>query len=119
MIKRERLDLFLIALGILFFGIVTIVISGLVLGTSELSVLDLIRLSLEILLVWFLVKEKQWARWVIVVLSFFGGFFGLMSFFSDWSDFDVTHAFMGLMALFYLFTGVYLSFIRKWSRPAV
>ncbi len=78
---------------------------------------QLIRLFLTLILSYFLYLEKQWARWIWVVLFYFTGISGAIGVFSLFKNSILTGGIiLSIMSLFYIGSTTYIAFIRKWQK---
>lgn len=74
---------------------------------------QILRLGLTLLLCYFLYQEKQWARWICVVLFLISGLGGVLGTLKIGFSLDTLPLF--LISAFYLAVAVYLGSIRKWN----
>jgi hypothetical protein len=116
--EKAKLDLILIAVVYIFISLASTGLYHFTLGTGKLPS-QMVRLLIEVLLLVSLYRERQWARWILIVLSALGGIFGLYSLFGNLANFNLAFLFLGCTSVFYLFIAVYLGFIRKWDRPVL
>lgn len=109
-IKKDLLIIISITILISLIVIITFTVNF---GTIRI-IPQIIRFVLTVLLGYFLYKEKQWARWICVVLFLLSGIGGILVILKEGLLLSTSYPF--LMCLFYLVAGVYLGFIRKWNK---
>ncbi len=116
---NKKLDLLLIISITILISIGVIVAFNLEFGPTKIGQ-QLTRLIILVVFSYFLYKEKQWARWVFVVMSLLAGLAGLLGALSlvglDDNELGTAMIIMGAGGLFYLTSGIYLGFIRKWKK---
>lgn len=114
---KKKLDLIIIISIAVLIAVAAIVAFNLEFGPTKV-VAHLTRLILLGVVSYFLYQEKPWARWTFVVLSLLAGLLGtlavlslLIQELSIWRILIVL-----LLSLFYLSSGIYLGFVRKWKK---
>lgn len=116
---NKKFDLTIIISGYLIISVISIVVFNLEFGLIKVPE-QVIRLTFWLVFSYFLYQEKQWARWTFVVMSLLAGVAGLLGILialiqkGDKIIFAII--LLSLMSLFYLASGVYLGFIRKWKK---
>ncbi|MEK9160049.1 MAG: hypothetical protein AAB383_04950 [Patescibacteria group bacterium] len=117
---NKKLDLIVIIAITFLISIAAIVAFNMEFGPTKIAA-QLSRLVLLVIFSYFLYQEKQWARWIFVVISLLAGAASSLAVLSlvglGGPDFGVAMLTIGTMALFYLSAGIYLGFIRKWKKP--
>ena len=112
-VMKNKIDLLIIISVITILSIVSIIIFNLKFGTIKIGS-QLLRLGFNLLLSYFLYQEKQWARWIFVILFFIAGAAGLSIILND--PITINNIPLIAMGLFYAGAAVYLAFIRKWHK---
>ena len=116
---NKKLDLLLIISITILMSVGAIVAFNLEFGLIKIGQ-QLTRLIILVVFSYFLYKEKQWARWVFVVMSLLAGLAGILGALSVMvtgdSSFVSATVILGAGGLFYLASGIYIGFIRKWKK---
>ena len=116
---KKKLDLLIIISIAVLISVAAIVAFNLEFGPTKVAA-HLTRLILLGVVSYFLYQEKQWARWTFVVLSLLAGVLGALAVLSlvalEGDDFGLTTVILGAISLFYIASGIYLGFVRKWNK---
>lgn len=116
---NKKLDLLLIISITVLMSVAAIVAFNLEFGPTKIGQ-QLTRLIILVVFSYFLYKEKQWARWIFVVMSLLAGVAGILAGLSligsDDGSLDSAVIIFGTGGLFYLASGIYLGFVRKWKK---
>lgn len=116
---NKKLDLLLVISITVLISVAAIVAFNLEFGPAKIGQ-QLTRLIILVVFSYFLYKEKQWARWIFVVMSLLAGVAGILAAISliglDENSLGTAMIALGAGGLFYLASGIYLGFVRKWKK---
>jgi hypothetical protein len=109
---KKKYDLAIICLTTITISLIVKIAFIMKFGPIKIGT-QLISICLTLLLCYYLYQEKQWARWISIILFSFSGLIGIISTLTIKATLgSITLLIMGL---FYLGSGAYLGLIRKWN----
>lgn len=114
---KIKKDLLVIIVVTIFISLVTIFFFIYTYGFIKIFQ-QITRFFLILILSYFLYIEKRWAKWVFTILSYIGGFAGIISIFNSFSLEYLSSEMIGLllMSSFYISAATYIAFVRKWNK---
>ncbi len=111
---KIRKDYTLICSIMLLLSITVIIFYNQTLGEQKIGQ-QIARFILTFFLVIFTVLNKNWAKWILSVLSLFGGLLSLISSFALFSQNIIGLILILSMGIFYIFSGIYIIATRNKS----
>lgn len=119
---KKKTDLVIIIICTLTFSIISIILFNIRFPYIKIGEQSL-RLIITLLLCYFLYQEKQWARWIFVILYLIGGIAGLAGIIINFkntnpssNNIDLSILILFLASLFFIIASLYIGFIRNWKK---